>query len=855
LELDPVESYAWVVYDPAGGDIPLPNDLARDADAARLALPIDADASVADAAWRGALNELDAWPTTFPVKVTLSEAVDPSVVDAQSVQVWEWGATPRQVPDLTLDVSDDGREIRVLPPLSGWSRGGRYAVFVRGGEDGLRTPGGLAFGPDAAMSLLRSRQRLDVDAHTRAVTGDTRAERTESAAKLEVARQALAPWWDVVAPTLPREEVSAAWTFSVTDRVEIAFDRESQRIPLPFDLLIDPATGLVDLAPAPWDTPLEVSAKEVANTLRGFGLSAEPFFELTDGVDPSTATSDTVQLWDVTSTPVRVPSGVRVMREEGTQGCKRPPYELDCRHIFVTLPPDQIPLAPAHTYAVVVTEDLRDLDGRPVVPMSLGQLVTSPGPLVEGGRSTLAALGDDDAARVESARLKVAALLDQLGRDGIAAAWPFTTMDPLPALRESAYKAETLGLTFEPNVQWRRPASSLLEDDALDDLFPPPLNPGPALYAGRVEGIRQVVSGSIRAPDYLDDVTRTLKADYDLEKLNFWAAVPEGYSPERKLPVVIFGHAIVTDRRFLVTIAGELNRRGFVVVGVDFPYHGERLACVEASLVAVPNFFPEELRPLVGFEDELIWFPPCASGDAATCAPTGECLDERGRVEPFANFPIIDMQPVSGAAFLDTQDIPHIPDHFHQALIDLSSLVQSLRTGDWERALGQRIDPDQLVYVGQSLGSIIGTVWVGARDDVSDAVFNVPGSNMVDLFRESVYFRPQIDDLFRRLEIPDGSYEQERLFQVASWLVDTVDPHSLGEVYRARQFPGLIQIDKVDDNTGDIIIPNFTSENLARVTGMELETYRSSLHADLIVPLLGDAMLRDLGAHLGSVPR
>jgi hypothetical protein len=274
---------------------------------------------------------------------------------------------------------------------------------------------------------------------------------------------------------------------------------------------------------------------------------------------------------------------------------------------------------------------------------------------------------------------------------------------------------------------------------------------------------------------------------------------------------------------------------------------------VESSLVAIPNFFPEGLQPAIGFEDDLIWLPPCVSGDDASCGPRGVCLDARGRPEPFTTFPVIDMRSASGAAFMDTADIPHIPDHFRQALTDLSTLVHSLRTVDWEPILGQRIDPDQISFAGQSLGSIIGTVWVSTRTDIQRSVFNVPGSNLVDLFTQSTYFKPQMDQLFIDLEIPEGSFEQERLLQVASWLVDTVDPHSVGHLLRGH--PGLIQMDKIDADTGDLIIPNFTTENLQRVSALPMEIYPSALHADLIVPVLGDAMLRDMAAHLEGVPR
>ncbi|HMV69114.1 MAG TPA: hypothetical protein PKA64_19870, partial [Myxococcota bacterium] len=729
----------------------------------------------------------------------------------------------------------------------GWAPGGRYLVLV----DGVTTAEGALFQPDAVMTWLRDTAPLDDPSHERAFPGATRDERLAAGARLERVRADLDGW--IAAIGADRGTIAAATAFTVTTRAEIAFDRDSQRVPLPFDVLIDPATGKVDLTPADWDTPLEAEAKRVANTLDGFGLSSNPFFEVTAGLDVASARADTIQLWDVSATPTRVPVDIDVMTEDGP--CRRPPWDAACRHVFLRLPPDQIPLRPATTYAVVVTRGLLDQAGRPVVPQPLGALVGLDAAVLIDERSQIAAVDDANARKVERARREVDALLDRLGRDTVAAAWPFTTMDPVPGIRAAAHRAEDMGLDASPRVSWRRPASSLLSDDALSDLFPGSLNPAPPLYGGRVDGVRQVIAGTLPAPDWLDDTTRREVGEPTIEDLPFWAMTPEGYSADRRLPVLVFGHAIVTDRRFQLMIASELVQRGFVVVSVDFPYHGLRTSCVESSLVAIPNFFPPALQPVVGFSDDLIWLPPCASGDAASCGPRGACLDARGRPEPFTTFPVIDLRSASGAAFLDTADIPHIPDHFRQALTDLSTLVHSLRTADWERALDQRIDPDQIYYAGQSLGSIIGTVWVATRDDVPRAVFNVPGSNLVDLFMNSTYFQPQMSQLFVDLGVPDGSYEQERLLQVASWLVDTVDPHAVAHLYAERGFPGLIQMDKIDADTGDLIIPNFTTENLQRVSGMPMRTYPSALHADLLVPGLGDAMLRDMGAHLGGIPK
>ena len=150
------------------------------------------------------------------------------------------------------------------------------------------------------------------------------------------------------------------------------------------------------------------------------------------------------------------------------------------------------------------------------------------------------------------------------------------------------------------------------------------------------------------------------------------------------------------------------------------------------------------------------------------------------------------------------------------------------------------------------MGSIIGFPWVATQDDIQRAVFNVPGSDLVNLFRDSTFFSPQVNTALEDLEIEEGSYDEVRLFGVASWLIDAIDPHTLGRQMRDNEQTALIQMDKVNDNIGDIIIPNYTTENLARVSEIPILAYPSALHADLIVPGLGEPMLRDMADFLND---
>jgi hypothetical protein len=853
LPLDRAKSYAWVVYDPGAANIPMPNDALFDEESQTLNLPTDDDElSEAEIEFREALNAQSGWSSTSEVTAEFSERISSSSVNSSTFQIWEWGVQPSLVEGLEVELDADGKHLSVLAPATGWKRGATYFAFVRGGANGLKTENQQDVGPDAAFTYLQHTEPLDLFENQRAFPGDTREERMENGQALEEIRLQLTPMFEHLAETsgIGRQDVAAMWRFSVTQDVELAMDPDSERVPLPYDLLFDRETGRIDLPPNEHDNTLEADAKIQANTLNGFSVSGAMMFELTGAVDPSTVTPEHIQVFDISVTAEPVETRVYPMAPEGEGPCLGEEVSADCKYIVIELTGTSLPLKTANTYAILVTQGLQSADGGPVKPMPIGQMMLGTAPLAVDETSMLSILSNEDASRLEWVRQRISPYLDKRGREDLITAWPFTTLDPMPALREVSNRTKTLGFQSKPAITSRKPAYSILYDDALSDLFPGILNPAPVLYWPRTNGIAEVVEGTLPYPNYLDDVSRQLNDEYTTENLNFMAIVPEDVSPP--YPVVIFGHAIVTDRRFLMTIGGALAKRGFASVAIDFPYHGERIACVDASLVAVPNIFPPDLRPIIGFEDDLIWLPPCESGDDATCAPTGECLDRAGNVEDFNSFPIIDLQPASGAAFMDISDIPHIPDHFHQAFMDLGTLKHSLQTEDWSEVFDGPIQTDRFWYAGQSLGSIIGFTWVSANDDIERAAFNVPGSNLVNLFQDSTYFSTHVDATLKDIEVEPGSYDQVRLFSIASWLVDAIDPHTVARGMRDSDQNAMIQIDKVNGSIGDIIIPNYTTENLARVSEFPLLAYPSALHADLIVPGLGEPMLNDMADYLAG---
>ncbi|MBW2523174.1 MAG: hypothetical protein JRI23_03325 [Deltaproteobacteria bacterium] len=328
LPLDPAAPAPTVArFDPDASVIPLPTDILLDHETGRLDLPIEEDMTPAEQAFRGFINEGYGWSTTFPASVEFSGPVDRQSITAHSLQIWHWGDQPARIDwawhDEPVDAHFEGplvelreeeTELSIEPPRFGWPAGGQVVMLVRGGGLGVHDLAGRPVDIDAPFFFLRLSEPLDTYDNQRAFPGATRAERLDTARQLEEIRVDLDPLFrffegaDLPAEQrIPREEVVALWSFTATTDAELAMDERSQRIPIPFELLIDPDTGLVDVDPAPWDTELEADAKRQLNRLAGFGVSANLMFELTEAVDPATATPANIKLLRLGASPAEIP--------------------------------------------------------------------------------------------------------------------------------------------------------------------------------------------------------------------------------------------------------------------------------------------------------------------------------------------------------------------------------------------------------------------------------------------------------------------------------------------------------------------------------------------------------------------
>lgn len=792
LSLDPSPKLVHARFDPDARDIPMPTDVLRDATLGRLDLPNDtpddlAKLTPAEREFYDYLETLDGWSTLMSGTLDFTGAIDPTTLDG-NLEVWHWGAVPERVMDVRPSFTANGMKLQVDPPREGWARGDRYVMIVRGGDHGVKGMGGERVECDAAFYFLRQTQQLDTPEHEHAFPGVTHDERMANAHKLEKIREDLAPAFDYFeAHGTPRSDVAAMWAFTVTTKTELAMDQPSQRIPLPIDLMIDPATGHINAPTAPWDTAVEAEAKQHLSAFDGAGLSGSQLFELTQPMDPATINETTVQVYQLGAAPTPIPATVQLL--------------ADKTHIVVTPKSGRLP-EKTH-FAIVVSDAVRDAAGGTPVVMPIGHFLKSTSPVEVGGASQVSAIADADALKLENSRTELSAALDTLGRDHILGAWPFTTMSVSEPLVDLRKRATTLNLSPDPaNTSMKTPGEALLD-------FP--------FGIGSILNVGTVYYGTIQTANYLDPTTRAWRSDgqHALEDVKFTMTVPKnGTGP---MPVVIFGHGLITERRFVLAVGDALAAKGYAAISIDFPYHGDRTYCATGGPISVVN-------PLDG---SLLSLDPCQAG--STCNDQGKCVDAQGNGNHLATFGVISTPVASGARFLEIDHISNSKDHFQQALVDLGALDRSLRLGNWQQLTGRPVDTSKIFYAGQSLGGIMGGVFLGTNPDIKRAVLNVPGAGLIPLFDDSTFFSAQLAAFFTRQHVDRASFEGQRFLTVAHWFMDAVDPQHLGPVIAQRAL--MLQM-----ATLDAIIPNANTELLQTVTGAPRRDYVAE-HAFLTIPI------------------
>jgi len=131
------------------------------------------------------------------------------------------------------------------------------------------------------------------------------------------------------------------------------------------------------------------------------------------------------------------------------------------------------------------------------------------------------------------------------------------------------------------------------------------------------------------------------------------------------------------------------------------------------------------------------------------------------------------------------------------------------------------IDPTRVYYYGVSLGGIQGSSFVSVSRRVSRAVLAVPGASWSNLLPRSIVYAP-IRSFVDRI-YPDPLVQAE-FISLLQYRFDHADPANVTRLFRAPPDPSTSRIVMLQEAVGDCLVPNITTDILARAFGIPLIT-------------------------------
>lgn len=307
------------------------------------------------------------------------------------------------------------------------------------------------------------------------------------------------------------------------------------------------------------------------------------------------------------------------------------------------------------------------------------------------------------------------------------------------------------------------------------------------------DAIARVASAAFVAPSFLDPSThhfeRDTSGEYALALPNATVPVtiviPKVAAPAAGYPVVISGHGLSNHRGSMLSIANELARAGFVVIGIDDVAHGARQGILDEE-----NVFPGTYAGPDGIPDE-----------------TGLPL----------------------AFFASFQDFVAVRDNFRQTVLDQTSLVRLIQnpTLDLLPVGSPKLDPARIYWSGGSLGGMMGSMTVAVEPEIKAAALHVPGASFVELITTS---SAKVSGLVTGLALGTfGAKGEETLdeFHPLAQLLGTVseagDPIAYAPHVLRDPPPGRPPVDVlVTYSLFDEVMPNIATHALIRALGVEV---------------------------------
>ena len=728
-----------------------------------------------------------------------------------------------------------------------WRPGGLYFYALRGGASGIKTTTAIPLQPSSTTYTLIFGQPSDFTCPSTSPDCALKALKT-----LQTQYQPV--FATIENKGFPLGETVVVGTFSVAPATTwVVADPGSGVVPVPSDFMLDPNTNRVSLAAAtafglpPLATldGFSTTGMDIAQTYSysASQRASEPGPISAGSVRASSGKGVFIyKVGATTATELTGPTGpyaepppITVDTSTGrpcTPVNAQGDYGPTCVSTIigiqpaVTVPTALGPLAlPPYEerteYAVIVTNRVTDPAGIPLSNTTLGQMLLfthplcTPSPTCAGSPSTavsaIPGVSGAQASLLESMRLRLQPVVSQLASDhGVAKAdivMPYTfrtqsiTGDALQ-LGAGPYALNPLtGQPAFPDSPYLNPA------DPADPLNPRPVSPAamakkwglPAIPAAAA--IATFVEATVLTFDKLDPKTGAfdpVPANGAITPLPTIIAIPAAPAPSGGYPLAIFHHGLGRSRGDSLLIAGVLASQGIVVAAIDAAKHGARSWCtVDTTNPAAPTgcatgvacdtsvFAQQQGDPDTGKPGLCVGALAPKPLDATCAYPT--CWDATAG------------NAYTSGLFFTGLNLFRWRDSTRQDILDQSMLVRVLRSANGSAvisaALGGApfaIDPSKVFYVGQSVGSIEGTINLAANPYVSRAALNVGGGTWIDIMTTSPAFRDVYVAGLDALGIAEGSAENLLFLIGAKWILDPADPINFARHLTVAPLPNVI---------------------------------------------------------------
>jgi pimeloyl-ACP methyl ester carboxylesterase len=211
--------------------------------------------------------------------------------------------------------------------------------------------------------------------------------------------------------------------------------------------------------------------------------------------------------------------------------------------------------------------------------------------------------------------------------------------------------------------------------------------------------------------------------------------------PAAGWPLVIFQHGITRNRTDMFAVAGTLAAQGFAVVAIDLPLHG---------LTSTANPFYVGNTPFGAIAHERTFDLDLSNNSTGAAGPDGA-------IDP------------SGSYFINLGSLLTSRDNLRQGEADLLQLSRA--------ASGfPNVDASKISFVGQSLGSIVGTVFLANDPTVNVGVLSVPGGGIARLLDASPSFGPRIHAGLAAAGLVQGTPSYDAYFAATQTVIESGDP-------------------------------------------------------------------------------